>query len=526
MRLLTPQRVRRASLTLLCVAGTMKAAGQEPDLLGAYRLVVHEVGLWGIDRGLADQEPPREPAGRTSRMSDASPNLARGPDGASYLRGSVIVKFRDGAGGAAVNAAMSEVAAVDRTRPSWADFDVLTFSAERDAEEVAAELRARPDVEYAQPRYVNHVMFRPNDPLYNLQWNLPALDMERAWDIQRGASSSIIVAVLDSGLAYRTVTIRYLARAFRLTPGGPIFPSLGIVDVPFAAAPELGDASRFASPRDFIWEDTIPVDLDGHGTHVSGTIGQLTDNNVGVAGVAFNVRLMPVKVIQQEWDFVFGSPNAGTDDVVARGIRYAAENGARVINMSIGRTEGGPAPAVEAAIRDAVSRGAFVAVAAGNSGDTGNAPNRAAEAAAGIDGMVAVAAVGRDLNVSFYSTSNAYVELAAPGGDSRRDGGMGLVLQQTIDQDLLNTYEQGPARLTPPRADAFRYYFFQGTSMATPHVSGFAALLMQQGITSPAAVEAAMKQFATDRGTAGRDNEYGYGLINPRATLRGLGLAR
>jgi serine protease len=381
-------------------------------------------------------------------------------------------------------------------------------------------------VEYAQPRYVNRAMLRPNDPFYNLQWNLPALDMERAWDIQPGAGNDVIVAVLDGGMAYRTVTIRYQASAFVVNPGGPVFPAMGVVDVPFAVAPELGDASRFVAPRDFIWNDTTPVDLEGHGTHVAGTIGQLTNNNVGVAGMAFNVRLMPVKVIQELWDEVFGSPNAGTDDVVARGIRYAADNGARVINMSIGRTEGGPAPAIEDAIRYAVSRGAFVAIAAGNSRDIGNAPNRAAEAAPRIDGMVAVGAVGRDLNLAYYSTTNAYVELAAPGGDFRRNPSDGGVLQQTIDQDMLHTYLLGPARLTPPRADMFRYYYFQGTSMATPHVSGFAALLIQQGITTPAALEAAMTRFATDKGTAGRDSEYGHGLINPRATLRGLGLAR
>ena len=77
-----------------------------------------------------------------------------------------------------------------------------------------------------------------------------------------------------------------------------------------------------------------------------------------------------------------------------------------------------------------------------------------------------------------------------------------------------------------PRFDAFAYQFLQGTSMAAPHVSGFAALLMQQGITSPAAIEAIMKRYATDLGPTGRDNEYGYGLINPRAALRGMGLAR
>jgi len=235
---------------------------------------------------------------------------------------------------------------------------------------------------------------------------------------------------------------------------------------------------------------------------------------------------MPVKVIDEMWDFVFDSPFVGTDDTVARGIRYAADNGANIINMSIGRTGGGAAFVVEDAIRYAVGRGVFVAVAAGNSGDIGNAPNRTAQPASGIAGMVAVAAVGRALERAYYSTTNTYVEIAAPGGDQRRDGGPGGILQQTLDQDLLHTYQRGPAEVRPPRADAFAYYYFQGTSMATPHVSAFAALLMQQGITSPAAIEAAMKQFARDLGREGIDSEYGSGLIQPRTTLRGLGLTR
>jgi serine protease len=100
------------------------------------------------------------------------------------------------------------------------------------------------------------------------------------------------------------------------------------------------------------------------------------------------------------------------------------------------------------------------------------------------------------------------------------------VLQQTLDLDLVETWSGSVARYRAPRFDSFAYYYFTGTSMATPHVAGFAALLMQQGITSPAAIEAIMKQFATDLGPPGRDDEFGYGLINPRASLRGMGLAK
>jgi serine protease len=242
--------------------------------------------------------------------------------------------------------------------------------------------------------------------------------------------------------------------------------------------------------------------------------------------MAFNVRIMPVKVVATIWDDIFRSPFVGTDDVVARGIRYAADNGAHVINMSIGRAGPGSAPVVRDAIIYAVSRGVFVVVAAGNEFLMGNPIERYAESAPQIEGLVSVGAIDRERRRASYSSVGPYIELMAPGGDSSRGGAAATVLQQTFDFDFTDTYLFGPARYRPPRFDMFAFQRMQGTSMAAPHVAGFAALLMQQGITSPGAVETTMKRFATDLGPSGRDDEYGFGLINPRASLRGLGLLR
>ena len=242
---------------------------------------------------------------------------------------------------------------------------------------------------------------------------------------------------------------------------------------------------------------------------------------------------MPVKVIDANWDDIFLSPNVGDDGTVALGIQYAADHGAKVINMSIGRTgpsncgtapsQDGCAPAIESAMRYAVSKGCFIAVAAGNDGTTlpANQVEVMAEIASRIDGAVSVAALDRQNNRASYSTVGSYVELSAPGGD-----GADYIVQQTYDFTFTDTFN--PAIVPTygaPRFDILAGIGYEGTSMATPHVSGVAALLISQGITNPAAIEAALERFATDRGAVGRDSQFGFGEINARNTLRGLGLA-
>jgi serine protease len=238
---------------------------------------------------------------------------------------------------------------------------------------------------------------------------------------------------------------------------------------------------------------------------------------------------MPIKVLASLWDVLLGSSSdvGGTDDDVARGIRYAADNGARIINLSLGGPgPSGSSPVMEDAINYAVGKGVFIAIAAGNDFETGNPVEQPAEIASRVQGAVSVAAVDPAMNHAFYSSSGTWVELAAPGGSNVGFGDTGFVTQQTFDFTFTDTFLLPPAQFVAPRFDVLAYVGYIGTSQATPHVAGVAAMLMQQGITSPAAIEAALEKFATHLGDPGRNQLYGFGMVDARKTLLGLGLAR
>ncbi len=283
---------------------------------------------------------------------------------------------------------------------------------------------------------------------------------EEAWEVTRG--KGVVVAVIDTGVAYDNTRKGKICRDFKET--------------------------RFTRGYDFISRDDLPNDDHGHGTHVAGTIAESTDNNEGVAGLAFDATIMPLKVLTAD--------GRGTSADIAEAIRWAADHGAKVINMSLG----GPYPdrLMQSACEYAHKKGVTIVCAAGNSGREG------VGYPAAFKECIAVSAVGPNGELSFYSSWGKQVALAAPGGDKLQDPDHGGILQNTVLRgDNGNLVDD--------------YYAFQGTSMASPHVAAVAALVESQGIKDPDEVRAILQRTAQKKGPA---NKYGAGIVNAGAAAK------
>lgn len=297
--------------------------------------------------------------------------------------------------------------------------------------------------------------FAPNDSYYPLQWNFKAVQSEQAWDLSDG--NGVLVAVLDTGL------------------------NAGGADSIYCVDP---------AGYDIVNQDPDPFDGNGHGTHVAGTIGQSSDNALGAAGLAHKSCILPVKVL--------GDDGLGTMADVAEGIYYAVNSGAQVINMSLAiearykvRNDSLVDPALDYAYANAVT----VVCAAGNESSKSNVGYPAI-----YKTTISVGASDAANNAAYYSNGGDGLDLLAPGGDLNRDlNGDGYG-----DGILQEVFMNG----------SWGYWFFEGTSMASPHVAAAAAMLISYGTAStPDEVYAALTSTALDLDKPGFDRKTGFGLL-------------
>lgn len=328
----------------------------------------------------------------------------------------------------------------------------------------------------------------PNDPYYANQWHYPQLNLPQAWDVTTG-SSSVIVAVVDTGIVSTHADIdgKLTAGYDFVSDSTNACDGSGIDSNP----EDLADSRCLAGSI----PEQSPEHSGYHGTHVAGTIGAESNNGVGVAGVDWAARIMPVRVLGSQ---------GGYDDDILQGLLFAARQAndsgtlpaaaADVVNVSIGGEPGSGCPSsYESVFNILYNAGVSVFVAAGNNSATALNP------LALCSGVIAVGAVDRYANLAPYSNSGTGSDIVAPGGDTSYTSDDGVL--STIRNDANGTDSS--------------YAYYQGTSMATPHAAGVAALMYAAyPAITPAQVDTLLKQTATDLGSTGYDTTYGYGLIN------------
>jgi len=355
-------------------------------------------------------------------------------------------------------------------------------------------LGAQPEVEYAEPNFRVRSLAVPDDEAYPFQWHYPLVNLPPAWDFTIG-DPGVVVAVVDTGILAGHPDLR-----------GQWVDGYDFVSDPVAA----GDGDGIDPDPEEPGGGDANLGGDFHGTHVSGTVAAAGNNSVGVAGVAWGSRVMPLRAL--------GADGTGTSYDVAQAVRYAAGLGndsgrlparaADIINLSLGGepfTRSG-----QELYRQVRGSGVVVVAAAGNENST--APSYPAA----YDGVISVSAVDAQRRITRYSNTGGTIDIAAPGGDMSVDlNGDGY------PDGVLSTggsIEGGSIRYT--------YAFSSGTSFAAPHVAGVIALMKSVNPQlTPADIDAMLLrgELTDDLGPAGRDDAYGYGLVNAgRAVLAAL----
>lgn len=386
----------------------------------------------------------------------------------SYVTDEIIVKFNPGVSEARISQLTQKHDSSVRHTSPRGKFKLIRIPKDKTAQEMVAVYSSDVNVEYAELNTICQAAWQPNDPYYPDQWHLDnpdygGINCEEAWDLDHeNPGQGVIVAVLDTGVAYEDYGS-------------------------YRQAPDLAQ-THFVPGWDFANGDSHPNDDHYHGTHVTGTIAQSTNNNLGCAGVASGVSIMPVKVLN--------SRGSGYTSWVADGIYWATDHGAQVINMSLAwpvYSSGAynPGTTLRNAVQYAYEHGVTIVAASGNDYE-----DSVAYPAAYDDYVIAVGATTYNESLASYSNTGSSLDLVAPGSN---------VYQQRV----LNTNPQ-----------TFTYYSMSGTSCATPHVSGVAALVVANGITNPDDVRSVIETTAEDHGTSGWDIQYGWGIVDAYNALQ------
>jgi serine protease len=416
---------------------------------------------------------------------------------AAYVPHQVIVGYRTGAAMASDEVRMMARRSVAAPAPRSR---LLTLPRGESVAAAIARLRRQPGVAYALPDFIAHAAgdFYPNDPgrsnqpqgWEKLQWNFmptTGVNAPQAWANlladHRAGGKGVVVAVLDTGVAYR----RWKQ---------------------FYPSPDFG-RTHFVDPYDFVANNRYPLDRNGHGTFVAGVIAESTNNGIGATGLAYGVSIMPVRILDASGE--------GDEATIARGIRYAVNHGAQIINLSLEFlpsqvTSGSEIPQIVSAIDYARRRGVTVVGAAGNDETDQIAyPARAM-------GVISVGATTKDLCMASYSNGGAGLDLVAPGG-----GDDAIIPSDPDCHPELNLPSIYQMTLTsPPHWDRFGFPGdYMGTSMSAPEVAATAALVIASGVIgphpSPDQILARLEETATPLGATKPNSTFGYGLLNAGA---------
>jgi subtilisin family serine protease len=385
--------------------------------------------------------------------------------GPEFVEGEFLVKLQTDVTALAADTLMSAMAATRVTSFPEIGVQLWRVPPTRDPQAFTAELESNPAVVYVEPNYIYHRMGTPNDPRFNELWGMnntgqtggtndADIDAPEAWDIQTG-SASVLIAVIDTGVDYKHED---LAANIWTNPGEDAWTDPNDPSTGNGSDDDGNGLVDDWKGWDFVNNDNDPFDDNLHGTHVAGTIGAVGNNGIGVAGVNWQTKIMPLK-------FLGGDGSGSLADAIAA-ILYAAQKGAKVMNNSWGGP--GRSQALLDAINVADNAGALFVAAAGNAGtDNDQVPNYPSNYEA--PNVVAVAAIQDDGKLAEFNGGGGCgcqgcPVISAPGSN------FGAT---TVD---LAAPGKGILSTTPNNS----YASLQGTSMATPHVSGVAGLLFSQ----------------------------------------------